>query len=68
MTEQKKQSALKLCDVMILDIESDIKAIDGKPFDGRTIAKILGGQYAVIHALCNMVKSILTTIQTDETK
>jgi len=53
---------------MILDIESDIKAIDGKPFDGRTIAKILGGQYAVIHALCNMVKSILTTIQTDETK
>ena len=57
MTEIEKTIAI--LEEIAKDMENDAKEIDGKPFNGKTVAKYLGYQGAAIAALARIVRSIL---------
>lgn len=41
------------------DMKRDAEALDGKPFDGKTVATYFGYQGAAIAALANILKEVL---------
>ena len=41
------------------DMEDDVAAFTGKPFNGRTVGEYFGSQAAAIRALANIMASIL---------
>lgn len=55
----KKESLIKICESVAMDIENDAKEFDGKPFDGKTVATYFGYHGAAIKALADVLKEIL---------
>jgi hypothetical protein len=53
------QELIKICEEVATNTENDTKEIDGKPFDGKTVATYFGYQGAAIVALANVLKEIL---------
>jgi hypothetical protein len=47
---------LEVLDMIIRDMEQDVKDFDGKPFTGRTLGEIHGTLCATIQALAKIVK------------
>lgn len=54
-----KTRLIEICEQVALDVERDVKEMDGKPFDGRTIATQFGYQAAAIKALADIIKELL---------
>ena len=50
---------IEVLDEIIKDMERDAQEMDGQPFDGKTVAKYFGYQFAAITALARIVKSLL---------
>ena len=50
---------IKVVEMIAEDMKNDAREFDGRPFNGRTVAKYFGRQGAAIAALANIVKSIL---------
>ena len=46
---------LRTLHLIASDMEADVKAMDGKPFDGRAVATALGQIMAATQALANVV-------------
>jgi hypothetical protein len=53
-----KARRLEVLKMISEDAESDAKSLDGAPFDGHTLSKNLGKQYAAIQALANILLQI----------
>ena len=53
------KSNKEVLEMIAEDMKSDAIKFDGKPFNGKTVAKYFGCQGAAIAALANIVKSIL---------
>jgi hypothetical protein len=51
----------RLTDVVREDAVSDARALDGKPFDGKTVATQFGNTLAMIVALCDCIDQIVGT-------
>jgi len=58
--EDKRSEVLE---IIAIDMKRDAEKIDGRPFNGKTVAEYFGNQGAAIAALANIVKSILEQIQ-----
>lgn len=50
---------IQACKEIAEDMKRDAEEFDGKPFDGKTVAKYFGYQGAAIAALANILKTIL---------
>ena len=50
---------IKQLEMIEADMENDAKELDGRPFNGRTVAEYFGYQGAAIAALANTLKIIL---------
>lgn len=48
---------LKVLQMIIDDMEADVKHFDGKPFNGRTLAEIHGTLAATVRALAVIMKA-----------
>lgn len=53
---------IKILEMISKDMENDAKDFDGKPFDGKTVAKYFANQGAAIAALANIMKSIVEPV------
>lgn len=56
--ERNRQRA-RICQNVIDDMEEDACSIDGKPFNGKTVAEQFGKNMAAIQALAKVCKAIL---------
>lgn len=54
-----KQRKLEVLDMIIADMEQDVKDADGMPFNGKTLATLHGQLCATIQALARIVKEEL---------
>ena len=61
-----KGELIKVCDEVAADMERDSEAIDGKPFDGKTVAQYFGDQAAAIQALALVIRDVI--IKTNKQK
>jgi hypothetical protein len=50
------------------DMKADAENMEGKPFNGRTVAEALGYQGAAISALANIFKEMLMEVKDETTK
>lgn len=57
---------LEILQMIIEDMENDIKQFDGKPFNGRTLGELHGNLCATIQALAGIMKKYIET--TEENK
>lgn len=48
-----------ICQEIVRDMERDVRAFDGRPLDGRTVAEIHATLAAAISALAGVVESLL---------
>jgi hypothetical protein len=55
------KSRIEILDMIAEDMRSDAQAIDGLPFDGKTVAKYFGQQAAAIEALANIMMTLVPT-------
>ena len=53
------EKMIKTCEAIAADAENDAKEFDGKPFNGRTVAKYFGYHGASIANLAEILKEIL---------
>jgi hypothetical protein len=47
---------IEILDMISKDMEADAVSLDGKPFDGKTVAEMFGKQCAAIQALAEVTK------------
>lgn len=59
MTNERKTRLREVLTDIAADAEKDAKALDGKPFDARTVAKTFGETLAMVHALANVSLALL---------
>lgn len=50
-----KEKIIEVCNLVISETEQDMKELDGKPFNGRTMAEAFGKQAAGTVALANLI-------------
>ena len=50
---EKKE--LKILEMISNDMKNDVKELDGKPFDGKTVAEQFGKQAAAIAEIANIL-------------
>lgn len=48
--------SVEVLDMIIADMESDVKAFEGKPFTGKTLGELHGTLAATLQALAKIVK------------
>jgi len=51
--------AIRWLNMIICDMENDARELDGKPFDGKTVATYFGYQGAAISTLAKIMKEML---------
>lgn len=54
-----RQELLDICKMVSEDVESDAKGLDGKPFNGKTVAEQFGNNCAAIKALACVLQEVL---------
>lgn len=54
-----KESLIKVCEQVALDMKKDAADFDGKPFSGKTVAEYFGYHGAAIAALANVIKELV---------
>ena len=54
-----KDRLIKICEMVVEDVENDAREFDGKPFDGKTVATYFGNHGAAIKALSDVLKELL---------
>ncbi len=59
MTKKQYQRARQICQDVILGMEADATAFDGKPLNGKIVAEYFGNQGAAIAALANVLDRLL---------
>lgn len=59
MIEARKKKIITRLEAISEDMERDVKAFEGQPFNGRTVSTWLGYQAAAINALAKSMKEIL---------
>lgn len=59
MSTEKRERILSLLQTIQADCEADAMSIDGKPFDGKTVAPILGEMYATMLALARVCEELI---------
>ena len=47
---------IEVLEMIISDMEKDVKDFEGKPFDGRTLGELHGNLCATIQALAKVLK------------
>ena len=62
MTNEDRDKAIKVLDMIVDDMENDAKEFDGKLFNGKTVAAYFGNQGAAIAALAKSIKEIYGTL------
>lgn len=60
-----KNRLIEICEQVAEDVERDVKEMDGKPFDGRTVATHFGYQAAAIKALADVMKKLIEEQETN---
>jgi hypothetical protein len=61
-----KKKMIEVLEMIAKDQEDDAANIDGKPFNGRTVAEHFGGQGAAIASLANILKYLIESQLQDE--
>ena len=56
------QKEIKICKIIMNDVEEDTKNRDGLPFNGEVIGVALGQQAAAIQALARMLAQVMTKL------
>jgi len=51
--------AIRRLEMIAQDMENDARELDGKPFDGKTVATYFGYQGAAISTLAKIMKEML---------
>ena len=51
----------KVLDMIIDDLQEDAYALDGQPFDGKTVARVFGELMATTRALACIVRNMSIT-------
>ena len=59
MTKEKLDRMLHVLDEMQKDVEHDVRAFEGRPFNGRNVSEWLGNQAACIATLAKMMRTVL---------
>lgn len=59
ITQDRLKKLKNIASMIVDDMETDAKALDGKPFTGKTLAELMGTQYAVTRALANIVVELV---------
>ncbi len=67
MTKEKRDRIREVLTMIREDCERDAHALDGKPFDGKTVAPILGEMYATMKALAGILDAVIVEQTTEET-
>lgn len=57
---------VKVLEMIIKDMRDDAENLDGRPFNGKTVAEYFGNQGAAISALADIIKSKLINDSTRE--
>lgn len=59
MDEKRRQKRLEVARQIAIDAEQDAIKLDGRPFNGKEVAESMGEILAQVHALSNIVVSML---------
>ena len=59
MNNELKEKLVNVCTQVSTDIENDVNELEGKPFNGKTIATYFGYQSAAIKALSDVLKRLI---------
>lgn len=59
ISQDRLKKLSKVADQIIDDMEADAKAVDGKPFTGKSMGELFGQHYATTQALAKMVKELI---------
>ena len=68
MKAKSKDDLIRVCEQVSNDMEKDSKELDGKPFDGKTVATYFGYQAAAIRALSEVIKRMLNVDDFEQTE
>jgi DNA mismatch repair protein MutH len=55
---------VEVLEMIATDMVNDAKDLDGKPFNGRTVAEALGNQGAAIATLARIIKTMAENLPT----
>ncbi len=53
------EKKIKVLEMIATDMKNDAESLDGRPFNGKTVAEYFGKQGAAIAALAKVMKLIL---------
>ena len=63
MAMMTKERISEVMQMVADDMEADVKAFEGKPFNGRTVAEFFGNQAAAIRAVALAVKQLSESVE-----
>jgi len=67
MTRERLDRMLYVLDEMQKDVEQDVRAFEGRPFNGRTVSEYFGNQAACIATLAKMMRTVLEETEPEAT-
>lgn len=59
ITQERLRKMKRVTETAVRDMDSDIKALDGKPLNIRALAELMGSHYAVTKTLAAIIVELV---------